>query len=187
MKICTLAVLLFFGLSAFAQSRPQSAPAAASAATAQPKIDPAKEADIRRLLDLSGAGRMAKETMEAMTTSIRPLLAKSLPPGEYREKLIDLFFAKFHAKADIAQLTDLAVPAYDKYFSHEEIKGLIKFYETPLGQKSLSATPLLMNEMRTAGQKWGEKLGRDCMQEVLAEHPEMEAALEAAGQAAQQK
>ena len=152
----------------------------------QTKIDPAKEADIRRLLELTGASKIVKETMESMTTSIRPVLANSLPPGEYREKLIDLFFAKFQAKADITQLLELAIPAYDRYFSHEEIKGLIKFYETPLGQKSLSAMPQLMNEMRDAGRKWGEKLGRDSMQEVLAEHPEMEAALEAAGKAAQQ-
>jgi uncharacterized protein len=185
MKICTLAAFLLLGLASFAQSRPQSAPATASAATTQNKIDPAKEADIRRLLDLTGASRIVKETMESMTTTIRPLMAKSLPPGEYREKLIDLFFAKFHAKADIAQLIDLAIPAYDRYFSHEEIKSLIKFYETPLGQKSLSVMPQLTNEMRDAGRKWGEKLGRDSMQEVLAEHPEMEAALEAAGKAAQ--
>ena len=184
MKICTLAAFLLLGLASFAQSKPQSAPAPASAAT-RPKIDPAKEADIRRLLDLNGASKIIKETMESMTSSIRPVLASSLPPGEYREKLIDLFFAKFHAKADIAQLIELVIPAYDRSFSHEEIKGLIKFYETPLGQKTVSAMPQLMNEAGEAGRKWGEKVGRDCMQEVLAEHPEMEAALEAAGKAAQ--
>src|SRR6478735_491138 len=100
MKICTLAAFLLLGLASFAQSRPQSAPAAAPTAT-RPKIDPAKEADIRRLLDLTGASKIVKETMETMTNGIRPVLANSLPPGEYREKLIDLFFAKFHAKADI--------------------------------------------------------------------------------------
>jgi uncharacterized protein len=184
MKICTLAAFLLLGLASFAQSRPQSAPATASAAT-RPKIDPAKEADIRRLLDLTGASKIVKETMETMTNGIRPVLANSLPPGEYREKLIDLFFAKFHAKADIAQLIELAIPAYDRSFSHEEIKGLIKFYETPLGQKSLSAMPQLMSELSDAGRKWGEKLGRDSMQEVLTEHPEMQEALEAAGKAAQ--
>ena len=155
--------------------------------TAQTKIDPAKEADIRRLLEITGTRKIVTETMASMMTTIRPVLANSMPPGEYREKLIDLFVAKFQAKADTKHLLELAIPAYDRYFSHEEIKSLIKFYETPLGQKSLSVMPQLTNEMREAGRKWGEKLGRDSMQEVLAEHPEMEAALEAAGKAAQQK
>jgi hypothetical protein len=198
MKICTFVVVLLLGLASFAQSGPKPAPAKAPAAptaqsatthtaTTQTKIDPAKEADIRRLLEVSGAKKLVTQTMASMTTSVRPVLSNSLPPGEYREKLIDLFFAKFQSKADSAQLLDLAVPLYDKYFSQDEIKGLIRFYETPLGQKSLSVVPQLMGEMSEIGRKWGEQAGRDSMQEVLTEHPEMQQALEAAGKAAQQK
>jgi hypothetical protein len=200
MKICAFVPVLLLGLASFAQSGSKPAPAkppAAASATAQSataqtaatqtKIDPAKEADIRRLLEVSGAKKLVTQTMASMTTSIRPVLSNSLPPGEYREKLIDLFFAKFQTKADSAQLIDLAVPLYDKYFSQDEIKGLIRFYETPLGQKSLSVLPQLMGEMSEIGRKWGEQAGRDSMQEVLTEHPEMQQALEAAGKAAQQK
>jgi len=146
------------------------------------KIDPAKEADIRRLLDIGGTRAIAMQTLDEMTTSIKPLLTNSLPPGEYRQKLIDLFFAKFKAKADAQHIVDLAVPIYDKHFSREEINGLIQFYQTPLGKKTLTELPLLLTELRDAGQKWGQALGRDSMQEVLAEHPEMEQALKAAAQ-----
>ena len=44
-----------------------------------------------------------------------------------------------------------------------------------------------MSEMSEAGRKWGEGLGRECMQEVLTEHPEMVEAMKAAGKAAQQQ
>ena len=162
MKTYTFVPVLFLGLASFAQSGPKPAPAkvpaAATSATVQSattqtastqsKIDPAKEADIRRLLEVSGAKKLVTQTMASMTTSVRPVLSNSLPPGEYREKLIDLFFAKFQSKADSAQLLDLAVPLYDKYFSQDEIKGLIRFYETPLGQKSLSVLPQLMDDVR---------------------------------------
>jgi hypothetical protein len=194
MKVCTTAVLLLVGLaSAGAQGRSQTAPAGAGlqqtapAGAPQAKIDPAKEADIRRLLDVTGARKLAISTMDSMFKSIRPLMVSSLPSGAYRDKLIDLFVAKFQAKADVTHLLDLAIPMYDKYFSHEEIKSLIAFYETPVGQKAISALPQLMSEMRAEGEKWGQTLGRDSMQEVLAEHPEMEAALEAAGKAARTK
>jgi hypothetical protein len=144
------------------------------------KIDPAKEADIRRLMDLVGTRLLVAQMMDAMEKSIKPLMTGALPPGEYREKLVDLFFAKFHSKADLQQLLDIAVPAYDRYYTREEIKGLIQFYETPLGQKMISVLPKLTGELQEAGRKWGEGLGRDSMREVLSEHPELSTALESA-------
>jgi len=144
------------------------------------KIDPAKEADIRRLLDLVGTKGLLVQTMDSMSRSIKPLLANSLPPGEYREKLVDLFFAKFSSKADVQHLLDLAVPVYDKNFSHQEIRSLIEFYQTPLGQKAIATLPKVSVEMQEQGRKWGEDLGRQCMVEVLSEHPELADALNAA-------
>jgi hypothetical protein len=131
-------------------------------------------------MDLVGTKLLVVQVMDGMEKSIKPLMASSLPPGEYREKLIDLFFAKFHSKAVPQQLLDMAVPAYDRYYTHEEIKGLIQFYETPLGQKMISVLPKLTGELQDAGRKWGEGLGRDSMLEVLSEHPELATALEAA-------
>jgi len=160
---------------------------ASSTATAQHRIDPAKEADIRRLLEVMGVKKVVDETIQSLMQSLRPVLSNSLPAGDYREKLIDLFNAKFQSKVDVAQLLELGVPAYDKYFSHEEIKGLLAFYATPVGQKSIAVMPQLMNEMREAGRKWGEQLGRASMSEVLEEHPEMKAALEEAGKRANQQ
>jgi len=157
-------------------------PAAPASATAkeQHKIDPAKEADIRRLMDMVGIKKVMTDTMESMTQGLRPVLSNSLPPGDYRDKLIDLFFAKFQSKADMAQLLELSIPLYDKYFSHEEIKSLLAFYATPAGQKSITALPQLTAELRETGRKWGEKLGGDCMTEVLGEHPDLKSALEKA-------
>ena len=143
-------------------------------------VDPAKEADIRRLMELAGTATLAVQMMDAMETNIRPLMKNALPPGEYREKLIDLFFAKFHLKAEPRQILDLAVPVYDKYYTDAEIKGLIQFYERPLGRKMASLQPKTVAELQESGRKWGEQLGRDSMIEVLSEHPELATALEAA-------
>jgi hypothetical protein len=170
--------------SAIAQAPSAAKQSAASTTASQSKIDPAKEADIRRLLDLVGTKALMQNTMESSITSIRPVLTNVLPPGDYRDKLIDLFFAKFKAQADLKQLIDMSVVAYDKHFSGDEIKGLIKFYETPLGQKAVSELPQLVSELGEAGRTWGEKLGRECMGQVLAEHPDLQAALEAAEKAA---
>jgi hypothetical protein len=160
----------------------QSAPAL-SPATQPQKIDPARAADIRQLLDVVGTKALMSQMMDTMVDDIKPLLAKALPPGEYRERLIDLFFVKFKSKADPQQLVESIVPLYDKYLSAEEIKGLIQFYQTPLGQKTVTVIPKVMAESQEQGRKWGEELGRESMIEVLTEHPELKKAMEDAGKA----
>jgi len=175
---------------ASAGTRAQGAPATAAKAgqsatakvgiAAQSKVDPAKEADIRKLLELVGTKAIVSQTMDSMSKSIKPLLTNSLPPGEYREKLVDLFFAKFTAKADVERLLDLAVPVYDRNLSHQEIRGLIEFYQTPLGQKAIATLPKVTAELQEQGRKWGEDVGKDCMVEVLSEHPELAEGLTAA-------
>ncbi|HEY6249705.1 MAG TPA: DUF2059 domain-containing protein, partial [Candidatus Angelobacter sp.] len=102
-----------------------------SQSVASSKIDPGKEADIRRLLKLTGAEALVLQTMDGMEKDLKPLVKNSLPAGEYRDKLVDLFFARFQSKAKPGQMLDLAVPIYDSHFSAEEIKGLIQFYQTP--------------------------------------------------------
>ena len=163
----------------------QSLAAAAKASRAQVKDAETKEADIRRLLELTHARALATQSMDSMEGNLRPLMTSAFPPGEYREKLIELFFAKYHAKRDTQQLLEIALPVYDKYYSDDEIKQLIQFYATPIGQKMLSVTPKVLTELQAAGQKWGEELGRQCMMEVLAENPEMAKALQNAHKTAQ--
>jgi hypothetical protein len=98
-----------------------------------------------------------------------------------------LFFEKFRAKANTQNLVEMAVPLYDKYLTADEIKGLIQFYGTPLGQKAVSVLPKLTAEMQQQGRAWGEQLGRDSMMEVLNEHPDLKSALEEAARRAQAK
>lgn len=187
MKQATTAVVLF--LIGIGAAQTNSAPAASSTKTAaKPSpaatvvLDPTAEADIRKLLNLTGADKLADQLMSGTLNSLRPLLLSSLPPGDYREKLIELFLAKFQSKATGTQIIELAVPIYAKHFTDAEVKQLMAFYETPIGQKSMQVMPQLMSELQAAGQKWGGELGQECFKEVIAEHPEMEKAIEQASQ-----
>ena len=150
----------------------------AAATAVQSKIDPAKEADIRHLLEVAGTAAVIQQVMKSMEQSLKPTMASSLPPGDYRGRLIDLFFERFRSKFDANRLVDLAVARYDENFSDEEIKGLIKFYETPFGQKVVSLLPKLTVELQQDGQKLGQQVGRDSMVEVLSEHPDIAQALQ---------
>jgi hypothetical protein len=174
---------------AFALVLPAAAqnPSKAVGAAVKNTIDPEKEADIRRLLEMTGAKNFVNRMIGDMMNNIKPLLINSLPPGAYREKLVNLFFDKFRAKAIGETLVDIAVPLYDKYLTHEEVKGLLQFYSTPLGQKAANVLPKLSGEMQQLGKEWGEKLGRDLMIEVLEENPDLRAQAERAAKQAQGK
>jgi hypothetical protein len=188
MKTLTLvAISLFVGASSLAaQSQAPSAAAAAAqansdstAASAAPqKTDPAKAADIQRLLEVAGTKKMMADSMAGLLANIRPTLVKSLPPGPYREKLVTLFFERVQTKMQPQQFVDMAAAAYDKYLTDDEIKGLIAFYQTPLGQKTLTVLPQLTIELQTKGMEAGEQAGRESMQEVLAEHPDLAQSLQ---------
>ena len=153
---------------------------AAQASRSRVGAEQEKQADIRKLLELTGAGNLATQTMGQMEKSMKPLITNALPPGEYREKLVDLFFDKFHSKMDPNALADLIVPIYDKYLSDEDIKGLIQLYQTPTGQKLITVLPKVAAESQQAGERWGQEIGRECMMEVLSEHPELRQQMEVA-------
>jgi hypothetical protein len=183
----TLAGVVLFAGIAYAQNASdgadsgQSVAAAARASRAGIQVRQAKLADIRQLLQITGAPNLANQSLDGLDKSMRSIVSDSLPPGEYREKLVSLFMEKFRSKWNTDQLMDLMIPIYDKYYSDDEIKALIQIYQTPVGQKMLSVLPKVMAESQQAGMTWGQNLGRQCMQEVLAEHPEL---AQAAGQAA---
>jgi hypothetical protein len=161
----------------------QGAPAQSGvtpAGNSAPSIDPAKEAAIRSMFEVMGTAKMMQQVLAGMSNSMRPMLMSSLPEGEYREKLAELFLQKFQSKLSVNQLLELTVPIYAKYFSKEEIEGLTRFYQTPLCQKALSVLPQTVVEMQTESMKMGEKLGREAMTEVLDEHPDLKKALEEA-------
>lgn len=155
-----------------------------AATTASLKIDPAEEADIRQLMDLVGTKATITRVMNSMEQSMRPLMLHAFPPGPYRERLVELFFEKLRTKETPQDIMNLAVPVYAQYLSDADIKGLIQFYKTPLGQKWVRVLPKLQAGVLPKAQLLGGELGRQTMIEVLQEHPHLEQELKAAERAA---
>ena len=116
-----------------------------------------KNDDILKLLRVSGANKLADQMMTAIIPQF-----KQLVPG-----IPDAFWVKFRQKLNMDELLFACVPAYSKFYSHDEIKQLIRFYESPIGKRMVEVTPLLTQETMAIGQKWGEKLGQDIVNELI--------------------
>jgi len=175
------------GKPASTKTEPAITQSAAPAKTQEPaskasvRADPEKEAAIRKLFEIQGTRSSMVQVLAGMSENMKPTLSKMLPPGEYQDKLIPLFFEKFQGKMKTGDLMDLMVPIYDRYLTKEDVNGLAQFYQTPLGKKMLSVLPQLVIETQTAAMNMGQELGRQAMMEVLTEHPDLQKALEDAG------
>ena len=140
------------------QAPPQDAAATQKATTPQTTVTEAFKNDIRKLLQQTGADKMAKQMMSQMIMMQRR--ANPSVPGE--------FWDEFEKDANTEELMELSIPSYAKHLTHDEIKGLIKFYESPLGKKLIKAQPMIMQESMMAGQKWGMQLGREIAEKLKA-------------------
>lgn len=55
------------------------------------------------------------------------------------------------------QLIDLMVPIYQRHFTEQDVRALLAFYRTPVGQKMLREQPKIMVEAMAAGQQFGRQ------------------------------
>jgi len=53
---------------------------------------------------------------------------------------------------------EMAIDIYHKYFTHDDVKGLIAFYQTDLGKKTINVQQNIVQESIKIGQKWGQSL-----------------------------
>jgi hypothetical protein len=118
-----------------------------------------KNDDIVKLLRVSGSDKLADQMLAAMMPQLKQL-APNLPNS---------FWTRFIEKINTDDLLYACIAAYSKHYTHDEIKQLIAFYESPLGKKVVAVTPLLTQETMAIGQKWGEKIAEDIVNEILLE------------------
>jgi len=124
--------------------------------------------DIVRLLDMTGSGKLALQVGTAAANQIIDQIRAENP--KVTENMITA------VKDEISKLMAEKMPSfmgqivkvYAKYFSHEEIKGLIAFYQTPLGQKTIRSLPQVVNESMLIGKAWAEGLEPELTRRIEA-------------------
>ena len=152
-----LGILLVGGLASSAGPKAAATKPAKAAATTRPaKAETRKKQDIRRLLVITGSGKVGIQVIDSMITQFQGAF-----PG-----IPDEFWREFRKEADANAMVELIIPIYDRHFTHKDIRGLIAFYESPLGKKFVSKTPQIVKESMVVGQKWGMELGKRAMKKI---------------------
>jgi uncharacterized protein len=135
------------------------APAAADAKPAPPaneKVDPAKEAAIRHLLDITEGASMGQGVSNGITQHVYDVMRHTISPDRV-PKFMETFTQKFNAAAPPSAITDAGIAIYAQNFSMEDIRGLIQFYESPLGKRVVKTMPEVDREWQSVGQQMDQK------------------------------
>ena len=103
---------------------------------------------MRYLIELSGEADMGVMVFENMMMSFRDIFPDV--PGEFWDRVVDA--------VERDDLMDILVPIYRKHFTAEDVAGLIRFYESPLGRKLIERQPDMTRESMVAGEEWGETI-----------------------------
>jgi hypothetical protein len=140
-----------------AQPPAPAKPAALATAPASPallpeKPDPAKLAAIRHLMEITNTAKMGSDLSNGITSQVRSAVSHGIPPDQM-QKFMDTFSQKFTGVDPADAVNDNTAAIYAKHFSMEDIQGLTKFYESPVGQRVLKSLPEAQEEAYSSGQQ----------------------------------
>lgn len=131
--ITGITIVLFSGIS-FGQSQSEYA------------------SNLKRMFEVSG-------TEDTYKVAIRQMI--ELYKEQYTEVDKETWkdFEKEFMTVTIEDLTNMLVPVYEKYLTISDLQELISFYESPVGKKFSSSTPMIMQESMEVGAELGAKIG----------------------------
>jgi uncharacterized protein len=152
------------------EASPQSA-ATKPATVHASSIDPAKEADIRALLDLVGARDQVQESVNYSAEQYREKLLATVANSDKNQAFVNAVVTDYEKKFDVNQVTEQLISIYDKHYSGEEIKELLQFYGSPLGQRVAAEASKISREMQAVTRATAAKAVKDALQETKEENP----------------
>ncbi len=121
---------------------------------------------VRQLFEVMHLGQMFGQ----MNSQMAGMMGQAVPcvPASYWQGFIDASGGE--------QLLNRMVPVYQQHFTAEDVAGMLKFYQSPLGQKVITRMPLAMAEGMKIGQQWSRERG-----EVMIRELQQKGTLDASG------
>lgn len=169
--IGTFLVAIQGGSVAGVQAAAQNPSASQSNEPAAHAIDPAKEADIRSLLELVGARDSVQDSMTRAAEQYREKLLETVPNNQQGQAFVNMVINGYEKKFDVDAVTGQLVSVYDKHYTEDEIKGLLQFYGSPLGQKVAAESPKIGRELQEATRVTSGKAAKEALQEAKQQYP----------------
>ncbi len=148
------------------------APSAQSPPAPAEKIDPAKDAAIRRLMDITETSKMGENIANYITGKVHDGASHAIPADQF-SKFMDTFSQKFSAGLPPTAVNDAIVAVYAKHFSLDDIQALTKFYDSPIGQRLVKEMPEVNQQMAIAGQQIENTAAIAALRSMTDDYPQL--------------
>jgi uncharacterized protein len=133
------------------QNPVQASPSGANTLATSKSMDPEKAADLHSLLQYVGAKDQLQSVVSESAAQYREKLSasvKNVADDSKRQELITVASGNFQKNFDQQRAMQQIAAIYDKHFTDEELKGLLDFYSSPLGQKFAAESPKINKEIQ---------------------------------------
>jgi len=112
-----------------------------------------------------------QDSVKQSAEQYREKLLATVPNNEKGQVFVNTAINEYEKKYDFDRVNEQLIALYDKHYSAEEIKALLQFYGSPLGQKVATESPKIFREIQEATRAEAAKAVKDALQEAKEEHP----------------
>ena len=114
---------------------------------------------LHKMLVISGG----LSTAEAMVPQVIEMLKRNSPDisEAYLKALSDGMTEKL-----VNRMVEVCVPIYRKYLTLDDLKGIIAFYESPVGVKLGKCQPFISQESMQVGEQIGLEIAKDIQKAI---------------------
>lgn len=130
-------------------------------ALAEESLTKEKKDDIIKLMNLTNSVQASQQISQVFISQITNALKSERPdvPTEVYGIVEDVVNATIHDNmVTKGGFMELMLVVYNRHFTHEDIKGMIAFYNTALGKKVIEKMPMLAQESMQVGFAWGKAM-----------------------------
>lgn len=160
-----LAVIVALGIAGIA--RPAGAQGAAPSATPH-QPSPAAILLARQILDLKHAQNVFQPLVRGVIIKTRDMyMQTNFMWGKDLNEVADSLIKQYSVRS--GELMNDAARIYASHFTEAELKQILAFYQSPLGQKLLTEEPKTADESMSMAGNWADKLSEEVMSKMRAE------------------
>jgi hypothetical protein len=164
-----LALAALLALAAAGVAAPAAAQnAAQSGATTVPQVSPGALLIAKQIVQIKHVDEVFKPIVAGVVQKTRDMFLQT--NFMYQKDINDAAFTvsrQFGPR--VSEVDDAAAHFYASHFTEQELRDLLTFYQSPLGQKALAEEPKVLDQAMVFAGTWAENLSQDIIQAMRVE------------------
>jgi len=164
MKNCVLFILITVALT--------------NPAVGQATSDREKTENIQRLMKIIEVEKLQQSMLDQILVALKPMMAQAPAGDEQLRRKLERFSEIVSEEFKKLDFMSINIDLYNEYFTNDEIKGLIQFYESPVGKKAIQVLPEITQKGMRRGMELGSTVAPKALARWIEEYPEMRSLLD---------